>query len=90
MNKLSNRVGQALATASAGLASASPALAALPFEVPFSGGSMHLQEWLLSGSLALLAVALALRLIRLRSSGEPVAEGPDLRWWRNPGRGAFE
>lgn len=90
MIKLSSRAGYALVIAFAGPATASSASAALPFEIPFSGSSMHLQAWLLSASLALLAVALALRLMRLRSSGEPAAEGPDLRWWRNPERGAIE
>lgn len=83
MNKVFHGVERALAVAFASAASASPALAALPFEAPFGGQSMHLQDWLLTASLALLAVGIALRLLRRTPSGR-VAEGPDLRWWRNP------
>lgn len=63
---------------------AMPAFAALPFELPFSGKGLPMRDWILMGSLALLAIALALRLMRHRATREPVAEGPDLRWWRNP------
>ena len=63
---------------------AMPAFAALPFELPFTGNGLPMRDWILMGSLALLAIALALRLMRNRGAREPVAEGPDLRWWRNP------
>ena len=63
---------------------AMPAFAALPFELPFTATALPMRDWILMGSLALLAVALAIRLMRHRTSREPAAEGPDLRWWRNP------
>ena len=63
---------------------AMPAFAALPFELPFTGKALPLRDWILMGSLALLAIALAIRLMRYRGSREPLPEGPDLRWWRNP------
>ena len=64
---------------------AMPAFAELPVEIPFVGKGLPMRDWLLMGSLALLAVAVALRLMRhRRETGEPLAEGPDLRWWHNP------
>ena len=77
------RVDVALAALIAALA-AMPALAQVPFEMPFIGNGLPMRDWLLMGSLALLAVALALRLMRRRRTSEPVAEAPDLRWWHNP------
>ena len=48
-----------------------------------------MRDWILMGSLVLLAVALALRLMRHRGKNEPLSDTPvtdvhDLRWWRNP------
>ena len=64
---------------------AMPVFAALPVEIPFVGKGLPLRDWILMGSLALLAVAVALKLMRHRAiTGEPSAEGPDLRWWHNP------
>jgi 4-amino-4-deoxy-L-arabinose transferase-like glycosyltransferase len=60
---------------------AMPAFAAI--ELPAAIHNAPVREWLLVGSLALLAVAAALCLMR-RGSGPEVADGPDLRWWRNP------
>ena len=66
---------------------ASPALAALPFDMPFTGKGLPLRDWMLMGSLALLAIALAIKLLRGRDADEALREGPDdvddLRWWRN-------
>jgi hypothetical protein len=76
-------VGAAL-TALNGVLAASPAFAALPFEMPFTGSGMPVRDWILMGSLVLLAVALALRLMRHRDKDEPVTDAHDLRWWRNP------
>ena len=86
MRKLSRiaRVDVALAALVAALA-AIPAFAALPVEIPFVGKGLPMRDWLLMGSLALLAVAVALKLMRHRATTEePLAEGPDLRWWHNP------
>ena len=85
MQKLSRiaRIDVAVAALVAGLV-AMPAFAALPFDLPFTGRAMSMRDWILMGSLALLAVAVALRLMRHRDIGEPIAEGSDLRWWRNP------
>lgn len=87
MSKPSYRAFGSAVAALAALAASSPALAAWPaflnIPTPFQSGGMSLNDWILTGSLVLLAVALALWLLR-RSRREPVAEGPDLRWWRNP------
>ena len=85
MQKVSRiaRVDAALVALIAAVA-AMPAFAALPFELPFAGRGLPMRDWILMGSLALLAIALALRLMRHRRANEPVAEGADLRWWRNP------
>ena len=77
------RVDGALAALVAAL-SATPALAALPFEMPFAGNGLPLRDWILMGFLVLLAVALALRLLRHRGASEPLADDADLRWWRKP------
>ena len=77
------RVDGALAALVAAM-SATPALAALPFEVPFTGNGLPLRDWILMGFLVLLAVGLALRLLRHRGPSEPRADGADMRWWRNP------
>jgi hypothetical protein len=64
---------------------AMPVFAALPVEIPFVGKGLPMRDWILMGSLALLAVAVALKLMRGRTTtGEPIAEGHDLRWWHNP------
>ena len=76
-------LGAAL-TALIGVLAASQAFAALPFEMPFTGSGLPLRDWILMGSLALLAVALALRLMRHRDKDEPLTDAHDLRWWRNP------
>ena len=39
------------------------------------------RDWLLMGSLVLLAVALAMRLMRSRGDPEMGPEAPDMRWW---------
>jgi hypothetical protein len=85
MQKLSRiaRIDVAVAALVAAVA-AMPAFAALPFDVPFAGNGLPLRDWILMGSLALLAVAVALRLMRHRGrSRDAVSDGPDLRWWRN-------
>ena len=63
---------------------ATPALSALPFELPFTGNGLPLRDWILMGFLVLLAVGLALRLLRHRGASEQRADGADMRWWRNP------
>ncbi len=86
MNTTSNRPFLRVITALAALTALSPAFASpalWPIPVPFTSGGMTLNDWILTGSLALLAVALALRLMR-RGPREPAVEGADLRWWRNP------
>jgi hypothetical protein len=42
------------------------------------------RDWLLIGSLVLLAVSLAVRLLQHRGAPDAALEGPDLRWWMNP------
>ena len=85
MQKLSRKVSlpAALMAVIAALA-AQPAFAALPFEMPFTGPGLSVRDWVLMGSLVLLAVALALRLMRPRGRGEPLTDTQDLRWWHNP------
>ena len=62
---------------------AMPAFAQMPVDIPFVRG-LQLRDWILVAALALLAVALAVRLMRHRDMRDPSADGPDLRWWRNP------
>ena len=86
------RIDVAVAAVVAGIVAAmaaTPAFAALPFEMPFVGQGLPMRDWILMGSLVLLAVALALRLMRHRGKYEPLSDTPvtdvhDLRWWRNP------
>jgi hypothetical protein len=85
MQKVSTFAPLAAAVAALiGVLAASPAFAALPFEMPFTGSGLPLRDWILMGSLALLAIALALRLLRHRDKDEPITDAHDLRWWRNP------
>jgi hypothetical protein len=85
MQKVSTFAPLAAAVAALiGVLAASPAFAALPFEMPFTGSGVPLRDWILMGSLALLAIALALRLLRHRDKDEPITDAHDLRWWRNP------
>jgi hypothetical protein len=42
------------------------------------------QRWLLAGSIALLLVAIPLKIREARRARVVVPDGPDLRWWRNP------
>jgi hypothetical protein len=85
MHKVSRfaRIDVAVAGLIAGLAAATPAFAALPFELPFTASGLPMRDWILMGSLVLLAVALAIRLMRHRRSNEPLTDTTDLRWWRN-------
>jgi hypothetical protein len=66
-----------------GLATMTPALAA-DFEVALPAVRLSERDLLLIGSLVVLSVALALRIHRRRHSVEPLADSPDLRWWKNP------
>jgi hypothetical protein len=66
-----------------GFAALTPALAA-DFGVTLPALRLPERDLLLLGSLVLLSVALALRVHRRRHSGEPPADAPDLRWWKNP------
>jgi hypothetical protein len=84
MQKLSTYAPLAALTAFVGALAASAAFAALPFEMPFTGSGLPMRDWILMGSLALLAIALAVRLMRHRDKGEPLTDTHDLRWWRNP------
>ena len=65
-----------------GLAVASPALAA-NFALPFDLNALGWRDLLLYGSIALLVVALTLKVIRDKRDAEPTSEAPDLRWWKN-------
>lgn len=85
MQKLSSLSSlRAAVAAFVGLLAASPAFAALPFEMPFNASALPMRDWILMGSLALLAVAVAIRLMRHRGPNEPLTDAHDLRWWRNP------
>ncbi len=67
-------------------AAASPALAASTFVLQNTLADFGTREWLLAGSLVLLVLALAGRLLRGRAASRDVRaveEAPDLRWWRN-------
>lgn len=66
------------------LAAAAPALAAPSFAMPFDITAFGARDFLLFGSIALLVVALAAKVVRDRHHAEPPPQGPDLRWWKNP------
>ena len=85
MQKLSRvaRIDVALVALVASLA-AMPVFAQMPVDIPFVGRSLAMRDWILMGSLALLAIALAIRLMRHRNDRETLTDGEDLRWWRNP------
>lgn len=61
-----------------------PAFAAPTFSLPFDITAFGTGEWLLYGSIALLVIALAAKIIRDQYQSEPTPQGPDLRWWKNP------
>ena len=63
-----------------GLVLASPA-SALSF-TPASLASLPMREWILMGSLVLLAIAVALRLMRRGATPDMPSDTPDMRWWR--------
>ena len=86
MQKVSGftRMHAVVAALIAGFGAASPAFAALPFELPFSASGLPMRDWILMGSLVVLAVALAIRLMRHRRTEEPLTDAHDMRWWRNP------
>ena len=60
------------------------ALAAPTFSLPFDITAFGTREWLLYGSIALLVIGLAAKVIRDHYHSEPPPQGPDLRWWKNP------
>ena len=61
-----------------------PAFAAPTFSLPFDITAFGTRDWLLYGSIALLVIALAAKVIRDHYHTEPTPQGPDLRWWKNP------
>ncbi|HTQ00290.1 MAG TPA: hypothetical protein VMN56_13260 [Casimicrobiaceae bacterium] len=66
----------------AGVLAPTPAIAArLPLG-PDAG--LTPRDWLLAGSLVLLAVGVVLRLMERRHASDAKPEAPDLRWWMNP------
>ena len=65
-----------------GLVLASPAFA-LSF-TPDTLTSLPVRDWVLMGSLVLLAIAIALRLMRRGARPDMPSDTPDMRWWRNP------
>jgi hypothetical protein len=73
------RPGSFVAGSLLGLSAITPVFAAT-FDSPLPPRDM-----LLYGSLVLLAVGLAARLMRSRKQGEPGAtrDGPDMRWWQS-------
>lgn len=72
------RLAPFLAGVLIGLSAVTPAFAAT-LDVPLPP-----RDWLLMGSLVLLAVALALRLMRSRAAADDTPEHPDMRWWIKP------
>lgn len=72
-----------VAAALVNLSVTAPALAAPTF-LPFDITAFGARDWLLYGSIALLVVSLAAKVIRDQYHSEPPPQGPDLRWWKNP------
>jgi hypothetical protein len=58
-----------------------PALAA-GIDLVAVESSFPLQEALLYGSLALLGIAIVLRISKRKHDANTTPEGPDLRWWK--------
>jgi hypothetical protein len=65
-------------------AAVAPALAASSFALPFDATAAPVRNILLWGSVALLIVALAAKVIQDRARRETLPQTPDLRWWKNP------
>jgi len=82
LRKMAQRLDIRAASIVTGLVLATPAYA-FAFDVDRLR-ALPMHDWLLAGSLILLAVALALRLMRREGSADVPADAPDLRWWRNP------
>jgi len=62
-----------------------PLLLSTPvYAASFNPASLPARDWLLMGSLVLLAVAVALRLMRRDRATDVGPDTADLRWWRNP------
>ncbi len=66
----------------AGLALAFPAHAASFDPRTIDWAALPARDWVLMASLVLLAVAVALRLMRRDTAPDAGADAPDLRWWR--------
>ncbi len=82
LRKMVQRLDAWAAFVVTGLALATPAYA-FTFDV-HSLRTLPMRDWLLAGSLILLAIALALRLMRRETGRDLPADAQDLRWWRNP------
>jgi hypothetical protein len=56
------------------------------FAASFAFDTLPMRDWILMASLVLLAVALAVKLMRRRGAVDDVPDElePDLRWWRKP------
>jgi len=81
LRKIVLRFNTMAAGAITGLVLASPAFA-LSF-TPDSLASLPMRDWVLVGSLVLLAVAVALRLMRRGATPDMPSDRPDMRWWRD-------
>ena len=81
LRKIVLRFNTMAAGAITGLVLASPAFA-LSF-TPDSLASVPTRDWVLVGSLVLLAVAVALRLMRRGATPDMPSDTPDMRWWRD-------
>ena len=73
-----------VAAALLNLSMMAPALAAPAFSLPFDITSFGTRDWLLYGSIALLVIGVAAKIIRDHYHSAPPPAGPDLRWWKNP------
>ena len=82
LRKVVQRLDVWAASVVAGLVLATPAYA-FTFD-PNTLRALPMRDWLLAGSLIVLAVAVAMRLIRRDTGPSVPTDAPDLRWWRNP------
>ena len=82
LRKMVQRLDTWAAFVVTGLVLATPAYA-VTFDVDRLR-TLPIRDWLLAGSLVLLAIAVALRLMRRDTGPNLPTDAPDLRWWRNP------
>jgi hypothetical protein len=84
ISNCTSRSGAIFAAGLFAFALAGPALAAPLFAPPFDTVTSGASDVLLLGSIALLVIAVAAKIVGDHPYGEPTPPEPDLRWWKRP------